>query len=144
MLSNSKVTLSDVDFTAEHKVTFTMTANGYYRVYLDGKKVLEGTTSSGFTQGVINNPNYMGFGIGSRAGGANNYPMTGNLKNLELYTSALDESDIMSYHLGALENVAYEHGNVYYKDTDVQRVRIMINYTNSINGNRKYFNQISQ
>ena len=123
MLSNSKVTLSDVDFTAEHKVTFTMTANGYYRVYLDGKKVLEGTTSSGFTQGVINNPNYMGFGIGSRAGGANNYPMTGNLKNLELYTSALDESDIMSYHLGALENVAYEHGNVYYKDTDVQRVQ---------------------
>ncbi|WP_455683130.1 discoidin domain-containing protein [Thomasclavelia sp.] len=123
MLSNSNVTLSEIDFTAEHKVTFTMSGNNYYRIYLDGKKVLEGNASSGFTNGVIANPNYMGFGIGSRASGQNNYPMTGNLKDLELYNSAIDESEIISYHLGTLESVAYEHSSIYYKDVNVQRVQ---------------------
>ena len=123
MLSNSNVTLSEIDFTAEHKVTFTMSGNNYYRIYLDGKKVLEGSASSGFTNGVIANPNYMGFGIGSRASGQNNYPMTGNLKDLELYNSAIDESEIISYHLGTLESVAYEHSSIYYKDANVNRIQ---------------------
>ena len=122
MLSNSYVTLNDVDFTMEHKVTFTMSKNNYFRIYLDGKKVLEGNAPSGFTNGVIDNPNYMGFGVGSRASG-NNYPMTGNLKNLELYNSALSESEIMSYHLGALESIAYKYENIYYQDSNVQRVQ---------------------
>lgn len=123
MLSNSSTTLNDVDFTAEHKVTFTMAGNNYYHIYLDGKKVLEGNTSSGFTKGVIANPNYMGFGIGNRANGNNNYPLSGALKNLELYNSALNESEIMSYHLGSLESVLYEYGSVYYGDTATQRVQ---------------------
>lgn len=122
MLSNSYVTLNDVDFTMEHKVTFTMSKNNYFRIYLDGKKVLEGNAPSGFTNGVIDNPNYMGFGVGSRASG-NNYPMTGNLKNLELYNCALSESEIMSYHLGALESIAYKYENIYYQDSNVQRVQ---------------------
>ncbi len=123
MLSNSNVTLSEIDFTLEHKVTFTMSGNNYYRIYLDGKKVLEGNASSGFTNGVITNPNYMGFGIGSRSTGQNNYPMTGNLKDLELYNSAIDENQIISYHLGKLESVIYEHSSVYYKDANVDRVQ---------------------
>ncbi|MCR1959472.1 Sialidase, N-terminal domain [Thomasclavelia cocleata] len=123
MLSNSNVTLSEIDFTLEHKVTFTMSGNNYYRIYLDGKKVLEGNVSSGFTNGVITNPNYMGFGIGSRSTGQNNYPMTGNLKDLELYNSAIDENQIISYHLGKLESVIYEHSSVYYKDANVDRVQ---------------------
>ncbi|MFQ8706766.1 MAG: exo-alpha-sialidase, partial [Thomasclavelia sp.] len=122
-LSNSNVTLSEIDFTAEHKVTFTMSGNNYFRIYLDGKKVLEGNASTGFTNGVIANPNYMGFGIGSRSSGQNNYPMTGNLKDLELYNSAIDESEIISYHLGTLESVAYEHSSIYYRDANVQRVQ---------------------
>ena len=51
----------------------------------------------------------MGFGIGSRSTGQNNYPMTGNLKDFELYNSAIDENQIISYHLGKLESVIYEH-----------------------------------
>ena len=123
MLSNSNVTLSEIDFTLEHKVTFTMSGNNYYRIYLDGKKVLEGNASSGFTNGVIANPNYMGFGIGSRSTGQNNYPMTGNLKYFELYNSAIDENQIISYHLGKLESVIYEHSSVYYKDANVDRIQ---------------------
>ena len=123
MLSNSNVTLSEIDFTLEHKVTFTMSGNNYYRIYLDGKKVLEGNASSGFTNGVIANPNYMGFGIGSRSTGQNNYPMTGNLKDFELYNSAIDENQIISYHLGKLESVIYEHSSVYYKDANVDRIQ---------------------
>ncbi len=65
----------------------------------------------------------MGFGIGSRSSGQNNYPMTGNLKDLELYNSAIDESEIISYHLGTLESVAYEHSSIYYRDANVQRVQ---------------------
>ena len=123
MLSNSNVTLSEIDFTLEHKVTFTMSGNNYYRIYLDGKKVLEGNASSGFTNGVIANPNYMGFGIGSRSTGQNNYPMTGNLKDFELYNSTIDENQIISYHLGKLESVIYEHSSVYYKDANVDRIQ---------------------
>ena len=37
MLSNSYVTLNDVDFTMEHKVTFTMSKNNYFRIYLEKK-----------------------------------------------------------------------------------------------------------
>ena len=49
--------------------------------------------------------------------------MTGNLKNLELYNCALSESEIMSYHLGALESIAYKYENIYYQDSNVQRVQ---------------------
>ena len=100
-INGGTVTLNEVDFTTPHKLTFTVDGGNYYRFYLDGQKVKEGTLSGNFSADLFEDANYMGFGNGNRSGGGNNYPFTGTLSDIELYDSALSEEDIKAYYEGA-------------------------------------------
>lgn len=121
-INGGTVTLNEVDFTTPHKLTFTVDGGNYYRFYLDGQKVKEGTLSGNFSADLFEDANYMGFGNGNRSGGGNNYPFTGTLSDIELYDSALSEEDIIAYYEGALGNAVYTYQNAYYADASVTHI----------------------
>ena len=112
-ISGATVTLNDVDFSQQHKLTFTMDGGNLYRIYLDGEMVKEGSVSVNFSAGLFDSADYMGFGNGKRANGGNPYPLTGSIGDIELYDSALSEEDILSYHRGELGNAVYTYENAY-------------------------------
>ena len=112
-ISGASVALNDVDFSQQHKLTFTMDGGNYYRIYLDGEMVKEGSVSVSFSAGLFDSADYMGFGNGKRANGGNPYPLTGSIGDIELYDSALSEEDILSYHRGDLGNAVYTYENAY-------------------------------
>lgn len=121
-INGGTVTLNEVDFTTPHKLTFTVDGGNYYRFYLDGQKVKEGTLSGNFSADLFEDANYMGFGNGNRSGGGNNYPFTGTLSDIELYDSALSEEDIIAYYEGALGDAVYTYQNAYYADASVTHI----------------------
>ncbi|MDM8157965.1 discoidin domain-containing protein [Amedibacillus dolichus] len=121
-INGGTVTLNEVDFTTPHKLTFTVDGGNYYRFYLDGQKVKEGTLSGNFSADLFEDANYMGFGNGNRSGGGNNYPFTGTLSDIELYDSALSEEDIIAYYEGALGDTVYTYQNAYYADASVTHI----------------------
>lgn len=121
-INGGTVTLNEVDFTIPHKLTFTVDGGNYYRFYLDGQKVKEGTLSGNFSADLFEDANYMGFGNGNRSGGGNNYPFTGTLSDIELYDSALSEEDIIAYYEGALGDAVYTYQNAYYADASVTHI----------------------
>ena len=112
-ISGATVTLNDVDFSQQHKLTFTMDGGNLYRIYLDGEMVKEGSVSVNFSAGLFDSADYMGFGNGKRANGGNPYPLSGSIGDIELYDSALSEEDILSYHRGELGNAVYTYENAY-------------------------------
>lgn len=134
-INGGTVTLNEVDFTTPHKLTFTVDGGNYYRFYLDGQKVKEGTLSGNFSADLFEDANYMGFGNGNRSGGGNNYPFTGTLSDIELYDSALSEEDIIAYYEGALGDAVYTFTNGYApsgsgyqtvtKENDVQSLSVL-------------------
>lgn len=111
---NSSVNISDGN---EHKFTFTVSKGNYYRFYVDGKKVHEGSAPTTFSKGIVSNADHMMFGNGKRANSGNGYPMNGSLKNIELYNSAISEEQILQYHSDIEEKGVFTYKNAYYKNT---------------------------
>ena len=128
-INGGTVNVGTYDFTKEHKFTFVLHGGKNYAMYLDGKKIKESNTSANFTQGVINSPNFIGFGKGNRASG-NNYPFTGTQSNMELYNVALSEDAILNYHADkeredlvyASTNVLKKQDSSYTSDTNAEHV----------------------
>lgn len=121
-IHNGTVKLTNMDLTKQHKLTFTMSGGHWIRFYVDGKLLKEINVSVNFSQGLFDSANYMGFGNGSRANGMNSYPLNGTLQNIEMYDTALSEKDIMTYHYGALENIAYTYQNAYYPSASTPHI----------------------
>ena len=99
-----------------HKFTFTVSKGNYYRFYLDGVKVYEGSSPTTFSKGVVTNADHMIFGNGRRANNGNGYPLNGSLKNIELYNSAISEEQIISYHQSTDDKGIFYYNNAYYKN----------------------------
>lgn len=114
----SPITISDGQ---PHKFTFTVSKGNYYRFYVDGKKVNEGTSPTTFSKGVVANADHMMFGNGKRSNGGNGYPLNGTLKNIELYDSAISESQILSYHEDTEEKGVFSYKNAYYTNISDQK-----------------------
>ena len=114
----SPVTIADGQ---THKFTFTVSKGSYYRFYVDGKKVNEGTSPTTFSKGVVANADHMIFGNGKRANSGNGYPLNGTLKNIELYDSAISEAQILSYHEDTEEKGVFSYKNAYYTNVSDEK-----------------------
>lgn len=81
-----------------HTATLTVSKDQYYRLYIDGVKLLEqSAASTSFVDNLGWALHSVTFGRADRGGG-NNYPFQGNLKNIKFYNSALSEADILADH----------------------------------------------
>lgn len=105
---------ADLDDGNYHRLTLAIAKNSGYRFYLDGKKVKEDV--AGTTYGlpdIDTTPNVLSFGGGDRYSG-NSYLMSGAVKNIKIYDTSLDESEILKDHgiidLGTAEPI-YEGRN---------------------------------
>lgn len=117
-INDSFVSPVNISDGQPHKFTFTVSKGNYYKFYIDGKKVKEGSAPTTFTKGVVANADHMMFGNGKRSNNGNGYPLNGSLKNIELYNSAISEAQILSYHEDTEEKGVFSYKNAYYKNTE--------------------------
>lgn len=83
-----------------HVITLSYLRNSYYKIYADGLLILNHTdqeNTSRFLDSLGMVPTTMTFGKGTRITG-NNYPFTGTMKNISLYSKALSEDEILMQH----------------------------------------------
>lgn len=110
---NEKVTLGDFyDTTKQHKFSLKLDGTKCY-FYVDGEKVKEVNTTTALVKDIVSHVNFVGFGKGQRLSSAYNY--TGQLSKIELYNTALNEEDILTYHADTERvDLTYKEMNRYF------------------------------
>ena len=110
---NKTVVLSNMDFTKEHKYSLVHAKNGTsytLTMYVDGAVVLSDSVSAAFSEGTLEAANYVGYGNGARQG--NTYPMSGTIKDVEFYNSALSVQEVMDYVTKDRSDLVMEARNI--------------------------------
>ena len=109
---STSVALPNVDWTKEHLVAVSFEGSSKVVFYVDGQKVHEASMSTSFVNGVLTDVDYVGFGMGSRANNGNNYPMTGTISDIRIFSTARTAEQIKNDQFGNLANSLLTTGSV--------------------------------
>ena len=117
---NSKTSSVVFNDQEEHTFTYRHDKDGNITFYIDGNVAWSGSANNlGFTEGLFAEgaTMYMGMGNGNRPNGGNNYPFTGTLKDVEIYTSAISDEQVAAYHAKTedYKNLVYKVENFVEK-----------------------------
>ena len=110
---DTRVALTNTSFGKEHLLAVSFDAKSTVKFYIDGKLVHSANVTANAVKDVLSGVDYVGFGKGNRASGGNNYPMSGTLKNIRVYSDARSGEQIIQDQLGNLATTAYSGGSVY-------------------------------
>ncbi len=114
MVSSTTTSLAGIDLTQPHKLSVVFEGGSTLKYYIDGELHDTKSVSSNFTSGFMDNADFVGFGKGMRGNGGNGYPLTGTLAQIEVFNYALNEEEVMEYHVPS-EGVLYRHDGSYYE-----------------------------